>query len=235
MMDVRDRLLQRGGRPCVVGAVSDGETWRQVCSSCAGDLPCDVVELRVDALLPEVDVRELLSCRCPRPVLLTIRHAEEGGKCAWDDDRRMELALELLPMASMLDWEAARLPQSEELVEAVHAMGKVLVASSHDFDRTPSLEQLLSCARSACGAGADVVKFAFRLGRPEDMMVGVELLRSFRDAPLAVMGMGPFAFASRLLYAELGSCLLYGYLGGNRTAPGQWSAEMCSSAVDALY
>ena len=43
---------------------------------------------------------------------------------------------------------------------------------------------------------------------------------------MAVMGMdamfGPF---SRILYAEHGSCLIYGYLGDTPTAPGQWSAE----------
>ena len=46
------------------------------------------------------------------------------------------------------------------------------------------------------------------------------------------MGMGPLAPASRLLAAQLGSVLNYGYLGSEPTAPGQWSARFLKEAVN---
>ena len=56
------------------------------------------------------------------------------------------------------------------------------------------------------------------------MQVGLDLL-SRATGPVAVMGMGPQAAQSRLLYARHGSRLVYGYLGSTPAAPGQTSAE----------
>ena len=40
------------------------------------------------------------------------------------------------------------------------------------------------------------------------------------------MGMGPMGPVSRLLYSQLGSCLVYGYLGDREAAPGQWHVSV---------
>ena len=45
------------------------------------------------------------------------------------------------------------------------------------------------------------------------------------------MGMGPLAPASRLLAAQCGSLLNYGYLGTGSTAPGQWPARLLKEAL----
>ena len=90
---------------------------------------------------------------------------------------------------------------------------------------------MLEREREARAAGADIVKFAFRLQTLDDMMVGVELLRR-ADGPMAIMGMGPLGPVSRLLYAQHGSCLVYGYLGETPTAPGQWSAGLFRRALN---
>ena len=49
-----------------------------------------------------------------------------------------------------------------------------------------------------------------------------------------MMGMGELAAVSRLLYAQHGSLLNYGYLGSEPTAPGEWSAELMKRAILAL-
>ena len=208
----------------IVGSVSDWETW------CAASRPevvqaCDLVELRVDALPAEISAEQLLTQRPACPVLLTVRHAGEGGCRTMPEAERMALAAKLLPMASALDWETVQLAHAQELVSAAKAAGVTLIASNHDFEKTPSLDVLLEREALARSLGADVVKFAFRLHSAEDMMVGVELLRR-ASGPMAVMGMGPLGPVSRLLYVQHGSGLIYGYLGGKPTAPGQWSAEL---------
>ena len=57
----------------VVGSVSDWQTW---CAAAKGEFAseCDWVELRVDALSPDIYVEQLLAVRPECPVLLTVRH-----------------------------------------------------------------------------------------------------------------------------------------------------------------
>ena len=114
-----------------------------------------------------------------------------------------------------------------------HAAGVPVIASAHDFEKTPTLESLLEKEQAARALGADVAKFAFRLHCAEDMMTGVQLMRRASGTTTA-MGMGPLGAVSRLLYAQHGACLVYGYLGDTPTAPGQWSAALCRQSLDRL-
>ena len=213
----------------IVGSVPNWETWcREVVNA---DLPCDWVELRVDALPAELTAEEIMDVLPCAGVLLTPRHQSEGGLRVWQAEERLRLTLDLLPMAVAVDWEAALLPQAQALVQAAKAQGATLIASHHDFEKTPTLDEMLEIESAARAAGADMVKFAFRVRCMDDVMVGVELLRR-ATGPLAVMGMGALGPVSRLLYAQHGSCLVYGYLGKTPTAPGQWSAGLFRRALN---
>jgi 3-dehydroquinate dehydratase-1 len=48
------------------------------------------------------------------------------------------------------------------------------------------------------------------------------------------MGMGPLAPVSRLLCAQCGSVLNYGFLGETATAPGQWDSALLKTAIARL-
>ncbi len=146
------------------------------------------------------------------------------------ESERLALAIRLLPLAAAVDWEVAQLEHAQELVRAAKTAGVTVIASNHDFEKTPSIETLRQREAQARSLGADIVKFAYRLNSAEDMMTGVELLRS-AGGPIAVMGMGALGAVSRLLYVQHGSCLIYGYLGDTPTAPGQWSAALCRQAL----
>ena len=218
-------------RPLVVGSVSSADAWSAACA--AETLPCDVVELRADGLPADTDWTALAQMRCCRPVLVTVRHESEGGLRPMSTVERLCIARTLLPLAAALDWEIAQLPAAQDLVAEAHAAGVPVIASAHDFEKTPALESLLEKEQTARALGADVAKFAFRLHSAEDMMTGVGLLRRASGTTTA-MGMGPFGAVSRLLYAQHGACLIYGYLGDTPTAPGQWSAALCRRSLDAL-
>ena len=218
-------------RPLVVGSVSTAEAWSAACA--AETLPCDVVELRADGLPEETDWAALAQMRCCRPVLVTVRHESEGGLRPMSATERVAIARALLPLASALDWEIARLDEASGLLTSARAAGVVIIGSAHDFEKTPSLDSLQEKEQRARALGADVAKFAFRLHCAEDLMVGVELLRR-ATGTTTVMGMGSFGAVSRLLYAQHGACLVYGYLGDTPTAPGQWSAAHCRQSLDAM-
>lgn len=215
----------------VVGSVPNWQTWCSVAEQAV--LPCDWVELRADSLPAELSLQQVLATRPAAPVLLTVRHQSEGGLRAWRPQEREQVALQLLPMATALDWEIEQWEHSLPVIQAAKEAGVLLIASHHNFEKTPSLAELQQREREARAAGADVVKFAFRLNGAEDMMVGVELLRQ-SSGPMAVMGMGPLGPVSRLLYAQHGSCLIYGFMGDASTAPGQWSAELFRQSLNHL-
>ena len=60
--------------------------------------------------------------------------------------------------------------------------------------------------------------------QPADLARLADFQLADHGIPVATMGMGPLAPVSRLLCAQCGSVLNYGYLGKTPTAPGQWDA-----------
>lgn len=214
----------------VVGVVSEPGTWMDIGQQ---ELPCDMVELRVDALAAEAR-RLPLQTPCPKPLLLTLRHASEGGQCSWTESERVQLAQELLPAAAAIDWEIARLSGAEELIRQAKSKGALLIASAHYFTSTPDLAEMQALEAKAKAAGADIVKIAFTPHDEEEMRIGVDFLHIPRSGiRAAVMGMGALAATSRALYTKHGSALLYGYLGNTPSAPGQLSAAECRRIAQA--
>lgn len=226
-------LIPRDFPPLVVGSVADAATLRSLLLT-EQKPDSDMLELRVDGLLRDMNAEELASESWEMPMLLTVRTQEEGGLYPFTDTQsRAEMALRLLPQAAALDWEIAHLAEVPHLVEAAKKAGVPIIASAHDFEKTPSEDALRKLEIRAREWGADVVKFAFALNRAEDMQVGVNLLRR-AAGPMAVMGMGALGPVSRLLYAQYGSCLVYGYFGNAPTAPGQWSTAQFRAALTSL-
>lgn len=224
---------QRPYPPLVVGAVSDWETWLSV-SEPGADPECDIVELRVDALPSTITTAQLLERRCVKPLLITLRHASEGGcRPNWEETDRIEFARQLLPMADLLDWEIARIQEAKSLLSEARKRGITLIGSSHDFIDTPAVSTMLALEDKARAQRMDIAKFAFRLNAASDMSVGCELLEDARG-PMALMGMGELGPTSRLLFSQLGSCLIYGYLGSKPSAPGQWKAGDFRRALGTL-
>jgi 3-dehydroquinate dehydratase-1 len=93
---------------------------------------------------------------------------------------------------------------------------------------------LEAAAQQARAAGAAAFKVAARVDSPADVARLAEFQRSDQGLPLATMGMGPLAPVSRLLCAQYGSVLNYGYLGETPTAPGQWDCGLLKQAIARL-
>ncbi|MEG0836440.1 MAG: type I 3-dehydroquinate dehydratase [Akkermansia sp.] len=216
----------------VVASVTSWEDWRGL-DGLANDDSCDWLELRLDLMPKDIELDALMKINPTIPVLVTARRVEEGGQRDMSDEERLSLLAHFLPQAIALDVEIACLPQAEALIALAHEQGKLVIASAHDFFGTPPVQDLIHLEHEARRYGADVVKFAFRLNRPEDILIGCELLER-RTGALAVMGMGSLGPCSRLMYAQLGSCLVYGYYGKVESAPGQWAAGEFKHALRLL-
>lgn len=229
------RLLRfESGRPRVVGSIGDSEVLRKTTEAVVAE-ECDLVEIRLDVLAAEgVLDRSLWRHLCGIPILFTARRKEEGGalqstpaeRSAW-----IELAIE---DAAAVDIEVASLGDMKTIIGRLSERGIPLVASHHDFSATPPMSCWQERLELARAAGASVFKAAAMVRRPCDL----EALASFQSVdhglPVAMMGMGPLAPVSRMLCAQYGSVLNYGYLGDVPTAPGQWSAARLREAIRAL-
>ena len=108
------------------------------------------------------------------------------------------------------------------------------VASFHDFGELPSRQKLDTHAEIAREAGASAFKAAAQLRTLEDLTALAHFQMSEAGIPLATMGMGVLAPVSRLLCAQAGSVLNYGYIGETTTAPGQWSAHRLREGIRSL-
>ena len=196
---------------------------------------CDIVEIRLDGLAAE-NALERRNWRhlSGLPLLFTARRQEEGGMQPSTADERTAWLEEALEDAAAIDLEVASLLEMKGIVTRILSKGIPLVASFHDFSGTPEpavWEERLALARSH---GAAVFKAAARLHGPSDLQALASFQAAGHAMPVAMMGMGPLAPVSRLLCAQLGSVLNYGYLGELPTAPGQWSAARLKAAIASL-
>jgi 3-dehydroquinate dehydratase-1 len=191
---------------------------------------CDVVEYRVDCWPGAVERAAGLMEAAALPALVTVRAGAEGGRSGLTTARREALFRRLLPVAAMVDIEIACMAEFAGVVAEAKERGVLVVGSSHDFERTPTREELVERIGAACAAGADIVKFAAVAGKAADVAVLASLLEEPEHPPLSVMGMGGLGRVSRLLLAQLGSVLNYGYI-DNATVSGQWSASRLRTII----
>lgn len=222
------------GRPNVVGSFGSLTDVLNV------DLPnlaqaCDIVEIRLD-LLPVST-----SSGSPPwailgdfPILFTARRKDEGGALDLDAAARMSLLEQILGRAACIDIEVASIGEMGGILNEITTRKIPWIASWHDFTKLPSTAVLEEAAVRAREAGAAVFKAAARLDSPADLARLAEFQLTDHGIPVSTMGMGPLAPVSRLLCAQSGSVLNYGYLGATPTAPGQWDSALLKTAIARL-
>ncbi len=194
----------------------------------------DIVEFRLDSLVPHLaEVKNTLLDLKNSPIqtLITARCSTEGGKSQLIAAQRSQLLMGLAPLANFVDIELVNLEEMQEAADYVKEMGSILVVSHHNFKLTPSSSKLKATISKAMDQGADIAKIAVFHNSVEDIFRCADIIQNHSPIAVSLMGMGPLAPASRLLYAQLGSVLNYGYLGNQPTAPGQWHAKQLNEAI----
>lgn len=210
-------------RVSVVGSLARADSIPKL-SALADAEACDLVELRLDHYPQQVDNLLAILPSLKVPILLTARHASEGGKNNLSSRDRADLLRKLLPHASVVDIELRTLGEMSGLVREIRAASALIIASFHDFDRTPGASRLQELVAQAKAHGADACKIAVTPRTPGDLANITHLFSPSPLHPLSAMGMGKYGRISRLLFASLGSIFNYGYL-DEPTVPGQWEAR----------
>jgi 3-dehydroquinate dehydratase-1 len=224
--------LPLGQRPLVVGSLASGAALAALSRDQAA-AACDLVEIRLDGIGGPADLPPWARLR-GLPLLFTARRADEGGLATLPAATRLDWLRRCLADAACVDLEVASLGELAALTAELAARGMPWVASYHDFSGPSDAATLNRARERAAAAGAAVFKAAVTLHEVADLLLLAEFQRGPSPVPVATMGMGPLGPVSRLLCAQLGSSLNYGFLGDTPTAPGQWSASELQSAIRRL-
>lgn len=196
-------------------------------------LPAQIIEIRVDELLAKgvpMQEIEITLLKRAHPVLLTLRTREEGGAYTWRGSKREETFLHLLPLVELIDVELAEVKPMRRVIKAAHAAAKSVVLSAHSLDEALTAAKLKSLVNAFAKHPASCYKIAARVHDQDDIQRLASLLFHHQNHPWAVMGVGPLASYTRLIFAVLGSRLAYGYM-DSPAAPGQPSVAKLRSLL----
>ena len=214
-------------RANIVVSITDSKELEEICNT-EERLSFDIVEIRLDQLIGEQSIGNKLS-KINHPLLLTCRHPDEGGQNQISDPIERQRILEpLLSYASAIDIELAEADSMNEIISKAKNDNIKVILSYHNFKTTPST--LESKAKEAINRGADIVKLATTTNTITELINLFTLLEKISDQNIAVMGMGKYGKASRLIAVQSGSILNYVAVGSAKI-DGQWKLNEFSKAI----
>ncbi len=175
----------------------------------------DAIEIRLDYLPVNVDLQAVLAAR-PKPIIVTCRRVQDGGK--YDGDERVRI-LALQKAAELgADFIDIELDAAAELRD----LPAKRIVSYHNFSETPS--DLAAIHRECAKTEPAIVKIAVMANSQTDNLRAFDLLGQTK-IPTAAFCMGELGLISRIIGTKFGSKLTYAALGkGSETAPGQLPA-----------
>jgi len=182
----------------------------------------DYYELRIDHI---GNNWQQLAKKLSKPWIATNRRREEGG--VWsggEEDRIATLISSLALKPAMIDIEL-QTPLLQDTANYIKGKAELII-SYHDFQSTPSLDELEYIIVRMRDAGADICKVVTTACSMDDNIRILQLAREFRGKKLACFAMGEPGMLSRVLAPLAGSCLTYASLGtGVASAPGQMNVS----------
>jgi len=208
----------------------------------------DVLEWRVDffeeaASIEQVlkalnTVRELLP---QAPLIFTFRNAVEGGQTDISQDLYAALNVAAIE-TGLIDAVDVELVTEEavrkRIVDAAKAKGVAVIISNHDFEKTPSQEEMVSRLLKASQLGGDIPKLAVMATCASDVLDLMNATRIVKEdhgvGPLITMSMGGKGIITRLAGELFGSDLTFG-AAKKASAPGQIAVGELKNIVDLLH
>ena len=245
---VRDIEIGAGAPKIIVPIV--GKTKDEIITEAKtfDSIPVDVVDWRVDwfegvfdfAQVEDVltDLREVLG---NTPILMTFRTSKEGGEKAIDDKAYAELNLNAAKsgLVDLIDVEIFTGDAVvREIIDGAHAAGVKVVASNHDFHKTPAKSDIIYRLRKMQDMGADIPKIAVMPQNKRDVLTLLaateEMVTDYADRPVITMSMAGTGVISRLCGEVFGSSMTFG-AAGKASAPGQMGVNDLNTVLGLLH
>ena len=215
-----------------------GTSEQEICNQAEEicNLEVDIVEWRVDFYDDVMDIPKVLALTVKldkilkeKPILFTFRTKGEGGEKEISEEDYIILIKEVIKQ-NIVGAVDVELFKNENILEDIVAFARdydvKVIASNHDFEKTPNKEEIKRRLKLMKAKGANVSKMAVMPNSTEDVLTLLEatdeLHSEDKDMVIVTMSMGSMGLISRLGGGVFGSTMTFGArneLGAS--APGQ--------------
>ncbi len=199
----------------------------------ANTADADLAEFRIDLLSFASDTKQVIALGHELKKILghklmiaTIRTKNEGGQLEISDADYGKTYQAYLknPFMDWLDVEMFRDQKVvSEIVQKAHQKKVLVVMSNHDFQKTPSQDEIEKRLLKQDQMGADILKIAVMPKSKQDvftLMNATLKVSQQTTKPLLTMSMGQLGTISRVATANMGGSYSFGMI-GQASAPGQ--------------
>lgn len=231
---------------CVPITAADAASAVAQAEAIAASCDADMAEWRVDrfdmgfSLTGSADIekirvaaRRICDALKGKPLIFTFRNYEEGGErfLPEQDYRRLVMTAIEDGTADLVDVEFKKKNVLEEAVRLAQCKGKKhcgkavsIIASYHDFDKTPDFAELIKLFKEMQIIGASITKIAVMPSGESDVKkltdAAHEMKEHIADRPYVAISMGEQGRRTRLEAADLGSALSFAVI-----TPGSTESE----------
>jgi len=166
----------------------------------AADAGVQLVELRIDCLRRDPDLKRILAHR-PTPFVFTIRRGADGGLWRGNEEKRQRLIREAIALGvDYIDLEM-------DIANQIKRFGKTKrIVSYHNLKGTP--EDIQEIAEQCDEMDADVVKVATTAQTVGDASKILQIAAN-APVPTIAIAMGPLGVFTRVLGAKFGAPFTY--------------------------
>lgn len=208
----------------------------------------DIVEWRMDWFEQVEDVqalkemaKQLREVFINTPILATFRSRKEGGEKEISSEKYVEINVEIAKSGYVDAIDVELFTGDQEvatIVEKAHEAGVKVIMSNHDFDKTPSYDEIISRLRLMQEKNADIPKIAVMPKNTSDVLTLLQatndMYTKYADRPIITMSMAGTGVISRLCGEVFGSCLTFGAY-KKASAPGQMNVEDLKMMLTTLH
>lgn len=195
----------------------------------AEDSGVDLIEVRLDyADLGFSEIIELLDNivkKCSKPLIATNRQKKQGGKCNLSEEERIKTLISAAEAGfTYVDVELTT-QGLEKIIGEIKAKGAKAIVSFHDFNNTPSIEEMKRIVEAQINAGADLCKLVTMAKNISDSVKSLLFTHEMsKKTRIVCFAMGEYGLLSRVFSPLFGAFFTYTSLEeGLETAPGQIS------------
>ena len=172
---------------------------------------------------------------------MTFRTSKEGGEKAITPEAYAELNLKAAKSGyvDLIDVEIFTGDAVvRRIIDGAHAAGVKVIASNHDFDKTPAKSDIIYRLRKMQDMGADIPKIAVMPQNKRDVLTLLsateEMVTDYADRPIITMSMTGTGVISRLCGEVFGSSMTFG-AAKKASAPGQIGVSDLNSVLTLLH
>ena len=211
-------------------------------------IPVDVVEWRADwfeGVFDFAKVEDVLKALREAlgniPLLMTFRTSKEGGEKTIEPDAYAELNIKAAQTGyvDLIDVEIFTGDDIvKKIIDGAHAAGVKVIASNHDFFKTPAKADIIYRLRKMQDMNADIPKIAVMPQNKKDVLTLLaateEMTTNYADRPIITMSMAGTGVISRLCGEVFGSSMTFG-AAKKASAPGQMGVNDLNTVLGLLH